>query len=129
MACVFCGVVNCGGGCRLVPVNPGQLVASYPSYPINPLTGMTTPFIPMDTSLTNFLSILEDKTDTDACIAFIEQQRQIHKRQLEEIEQLKKQFEENLAQAEKEFISKCLKYRPTITLEMMERVKSLKAFY
>lgn len=128
MACVFCGVVNCGGGCRLVPVNTGQIV-NYPIYPINSLIGMTTPFIPMDTSLTNFLSILEDKTDTDACIAFIEQQRQIHKRQLEEIEQLKKQFEENLAQAEKEFISKCLKYRPTITLEMMERVKSLKAFY
>jgi|SRR5271166_2038886 len=136
MACTTCGNVNCFGGCLLLGQQTGQFVIQQQQQ-ANPyfggVVGSLNPYaggiIPMDTSLTNFLGIIEDKTDTDACIAFIEQQCQIYSKQLQEIERLRKQFKSDLERAEIDFLSKCLKYRPSISTEMLGRVKGLKAFY
>jgi uncharacterized protein YwgA len=100
----------------------GQLY--YPS-----LTGQSINIPAIDKSLEDFLGIIADKSDTDSCIAFVEKQRQLHSKQIQEIERLQKLFQDDLEKAEKEFLSKCQKYRPSITSEMLSRVRGLKAFF
>lgn len=84
---------------------------------------------PVDHSLTEFLETIADKTDADACVTFVERQAKmvaLHRQMLAEMERQQKETMEN---AEKEFLAKCRKYRPSITPDVLTRVKGLKAFY
>jgi len=89
----------------------------------------TTSIFAMEASLHNFLEIIADKSDTDACVTFMEQQRILQLKQIQELERLKKQYQDDLEKGEKEFLAKCQKYRPSITPEVLVRIKDLKAFY
>lgn len=141
MACSYCGQNYCTGNClsgqvqgtayqgqagQIIFQNPG-LAAQGMGGGILQLGGST--YNPVDTALYNFLETIADKDDTAACISFLEKQRATHIRQVQEIERLQKQHKEDLEKAEQEFLSKCNKYRPSITEELMSRIKGLKAFF
>ena len=142
MACSYCGNQFCTVACMATgqgamqgiaanPINAqgvgavlgGGLVTQY--YP----SGLQAQTPTYDNATNNFLKIIEDKSDTDACIAFLEQQRALRQTQLAEMERLRKQFEKQLEDAEKEFMTRCQKYRPSITDELLIRIKKLKAFF
>ncbi len=148
MTCSFCGSSNCFGNCLGgAPAQQGlqgSCIINNPNYvqsylPSGGAVGQaqaggfvlsgwpTTPSL--DMSLHNFLEIIADRSDTDACVAFVEQQLTIRNNQLQEIARLQKQYQDDLDKNEKEFLEKCQKYRPTINSEIMKRVKGLKAFY
>lgn len=145
MSCSFCGSQYCAGTCLQACGQAGQLniqqQGQYGVYAGGAILNQPQPFIlqagggvlgawpAIDNSLNEFLATIEDKTDTDACVAFLEKQRALHKSQLEQMEKIRKQFEDDFNKAEQEFISKCLKYRPSITPEILERIKKLKAFF
>lgn len=143
MSCLYCGSQYCAGTCLQACGQVGQLNIQQQQgvFGQAAILNQPQPFIlqagggvlgnwpVMDTSLNEFLSVIEDKTDTDACMAFLEKQRTLHKSRLEQMEKIRKQFEDDFNKAEQEFISKCLKYRPSITPEILERIKKLKAFY
>lgn len=128
MSCLLCNNINCIGNCSInqciAQTNPYGYV-----YPLNGWPPTQNTYIAMDTSLSNFLETIADKTDTEACVSFIEQQRQVCAAQIQELERIKLQHQENLEKAEKEFISKCVKYRPSITSDILIRIKGLKVFY
>lgn len=133
MSCSYCGNMNCACGCLGVAQQPLYIQGQAAGTPYYIGGGLFSPggssAVPVDTSINNFLEIIADKTDTEACVAFMEQQRQIHIKQIQEIERLQKTCKEDLEKAEQEFMAKCQKYRPTITSEILERVKGLKAFF
>lgn len=143
--CPFCASSNCAGTCLTATVSQQGLQGSCinnPNYVSGylPLTGQAPGFVltggmssyptpVIDMSLHNFLEIIADRSDTDACVAFIERQLTIRANQLKELERLQKQYHDDLEKNEKEFLDKCQKYRPTINSDIMKRVKGLKAFY
>ena len=151
MACGFCGGTYCSGACLTVPhsgvcqacgrgnclgqcVAVGALGGGY-MYPYGQTTQQTITNIgaslifAMEASLHTFLEIIADKQDTEAVIAFMERQKVLKIKQDQELERLKKQYQDDLEKAEKEFLEKCQKYRPSITPEVLIRIKDLKAFY
>jgi hypothetical protein len=137
MSCSFCGYTHCMGTCLSVQQGaplvfqgqPGQVVA-YGQLP-NPV--WQNPFnvqgVLVDYSISEFLENIADKSDSDSCIAFIERQQKRSQKLALEIELLKKACQDDLDSAEKEFLAKCHKYRPSITPDLLTRVKGLKAFY
>jgi hypothetical protein len=142
MTCTFCGTQNCYGACLTGAqqsqqgiqgcsnINPNYVQGYLPTVGVVGQGGLQTwPPTVLDTSLHNFLEIIADRTDTDACVAFIEQQLAIRTNQVKELERLQKQYQADLEKNEKVFLEKCQKYRPTINSEIMTRVKGLKAFY
>lgn len=148
MACSSCGLSNCLGFCvghqRSVYVSGGNAVGQFPNYPIIGPTGFpvgqfqgngqlsygTSSYPkPSDHSLSNFLDIIADKTDTEACMAFVDQQLKMREFQQAELEKIRQGYQENLDRLERDFLEKCLKYRPSISPEALERVKKLKAFF
>lgn len=138
MACTYCGQQYCTGGCLSIQVQGqayqgqqvifqgGQGLAGGGILQLG--TGLGN-YQTVDTALYNFLETIADKSDPDACIAFLEKQRATQIKQIQEIERLQKQYKDDLDKAEQEFLSKCLKYRPSITEELMKRIKGLKAFF
>lgn len=138
MACSYCGRTYCTGNCLQVQgtawqgqagqlvLRAGQGIAGgggilqLGGYPASP---------PTDYGLTEFLDVIADKNDTEACIAFIEKQRQLRDLQLKQLEAMQKQHAEAIEKAEKEFMTRCGKYRPSITAELMTRIKKMKAFF
>lgn len=137
MACSYCGQQYCSGSClsiNQVQGQAGQIIFQNPSLGAGGglvlQSGMGTyPTAVIDTSLHNFLEVIADKDDTNACVAFLERQRATFVKQRQEIERLRKQYESDLEKAEVEFLSKCQKYRPSITDELLKRIKGLKAFF
>lgn len=123
--CNACGNANCIGTCCQVKgiVNCGGAAAN------NGIILHSPSYLTYDTKLHNFLEVIADKTDTEACIAFIDQQRRAELDYKLELERLKQLHKETLEKNEKDFLAKCLKYRPTITPELMSRFKGLKVFY
>ena len=154
MACNFCGGQYCTGGCLNVAqggsiticqicnrnscmgqcVAAGGVVGNY-MYPYGQTTQQilttigTSSIFAIEASLHTFLEIIADKQDTEAVIAFMERQKVLKIKQDQELERLKKQYQDDLEKAEKEFLEKCQKYRPSITPEVLIRIKDLKAFY
>ena len=138
MACSYCGQTYCSGAClqaqgaayqgqaNQIIFQGGQGLAGGG---ILQLGGIGSSYNPVDTALYNFLETIADKSDADACISFLEKQRATQIKQIQEIERLQKQYQDDLEKAEREFLSKCLKYRPSITEELMKRIKGLKAFF
>lgn len=146
MSCSFCGGANCIGTCLSATVSQQGLQGSCinnPNYvsgyfPAGQTFTMTTAYqnpiylggMPaVDLSLTTFLDTIADRTDPDACVVFIERQLTLRANQTKELERLQKQYRDDLEKNEREFLEKCKKYRPSITPEIMNRVKGLKAFY
>jgi hypothetical protein len=148
MTCSFCGTNNCYGTCMTAQRSQqgiqGSCIINNPNYVQGylPAAGAVQgqngfvlqgvgswPTPVLDTSLYNFLEIIADRSDTDACVAFIEQQLAIRANQVKELEKLQKQYQADLEKNEREFLEKCQKYRPTISSEIINRVKGLKAFY
>jgi hypothetical protein len=140
MACSYCGGTYCAGACLQVQIQgqAGQLGFQNPG-----LVGAigagaggagilqfgSTYNPPTDYGLNEFLGIIADKNDTEACIAFIEKQRQLRDAQVKQLEVIQQQHADNLEKAEKEFMSRCGKYRPSITAELVARIKKMKAFF
>ena len=129
--CALCGRSGCNGTC----ISTGIAAGGY-MYPYGQIVNQaqqiftgTTSIFAMEASLHNFLEIIADKSDTDACVTFMEQQRILQLKQIQELERLKKQYQDDLEKGEKEFLAKCQKYRPSITPEVLVRIKDLKAFY
>lgn len=136
MACSYCGQTYCSGACLQAQGTAwqgqaGQLVLQagqgIAGGGILQLGGYGVP--PTDYALNEFLGIIADRNDTEACIAFIEKQRQLHDVQVKQLEAMQKQHAEALDKAEKEFMDRCGKYRPSITSELMTRIKKMKAFF
>ena len=138
--CNACGSSACLGGCMTLTANTYQTTyqntfgTAYQSLqPIYPGQGITGTIgqvnAPAGYSLFDFLEAIADKTDADACVFFIEKQLKNKARQAEELEQFKIQQQTALYKAEADFMFMCLKYRPTITPELIDKIKKLKAFY
>jgi predicted flavoprotein YhiN len=134
MACSYCGQTYCSGGClqgTAYQGQAGQLVFQNPGLAgggILQLSGAAyNP--PTDYGLNEFLEIIADKSDTEACVAFIEKQRQLRDAQVKQLEAMQKQHAEAIEKSEKEFMNRCGKYRPSITAELMTRIKKMKAFF
>lgn len=129
MSCLYCNSSFCPGTCVSIQVTGNiQQTAGQLYYPSTIIGNQGyTPSI--DKSLEDFLGIIADKSDTDSCIAFVEKQRQLHSKQIQEIARLQKVFQDDLDKAESEFLAKCQKYRPSITTDMLSRVRGLKAFF
>jgi hypothetical protein len=135
MACSYCGQTYCSGNCLQIQGQAfqgqaGQLVFQGQGVAgggILQLGGYGTP--PTDYGLNEFLEIIADKSDTEACVAFIEKQRQLHDAQIKQLEAMRKQHVEALEKSEREFMNRCGKYRPSITAELMTRIKKMKAFF
>jgi hypothetical protein len=141
MSCSICGQTYCSGNCMVGQIqqtvyqnqvpqwiqiqNPSLAGGAGGGGAATTLIGGTV----VDNTVYNFLEVIADKSDTDACVAFLEKQRTIRIKQIQEIERLQKQFLEDLEEAEQEFLSKCQKYRPSITNELLNRIKKLKAFF
>jgi hypothetical protein len=127
MACAYCGQTYCLGGC----------LSGVQGVGIPPLQGQTwigtTPLgqavPPTDYALNDFLEIISDKSDTEACIVFIEKQKQLRDKQAKMLEEVQRQHVEFLEKSENDFMAKCQRYRPSITPEILERIKKMKAFY
>lgn len=140
MACSYCGQQYCTGGCLSIQAQGQVYQGQAGQFIIQGVgggggggmlqlgTGIGN-YQSVDTALYNFLETIADKSDTDACVAFLEKQRTTYIRQVQEIERLQKQHKDDLEKAEQEFLSKCTKYRPSITEELMKRIKGLKAFF
>jgi hypothetical protein len=149
MSCSFCGSQACVGSCLNVAQGNGNWVAGQAGQTFQIVAqggggggggaamglggygGILSSYVPppTDYSLNEFLEIIADKTDADACVTFVERQAKmvtLHKQMLAEME---RQQKETLEKAEKEFLAKCQKYRPSITTDVLTRVKGLKAFY
>ena len=127
--CNICGNSYCVGNCLFTPnpslqwgiVGNGQiLMGAQAQCATQPIT---------TTSLYDFLEIIADKTDTDASICFIDKLLKSRTLQLEELEKLKAKHQIDLDKSEKEFLDLCLKYRPSITSELIDKIKKLKAFF
>ena len=133
MACSYCGNQYCGGNCLQVRGQAGQVIFQNPTGYLGGggilQLGGTYPTPVLDNALHNFLEIIYKRTDTEACVAFLEKQRATHIKQVQEIERLQKQHIDDLEKAEREFLSKCQEYRPAITEELLKRIKGLKAFF
>jgi hypothetical protein len=145
MSCIHCGAQYCTGTC-LAAVNAqnayngnaggftlqaqgnqwaGQVAGCLPIHIGGATLNIPTP----DYGLNEFLEIIADKDDTAACIAFIEKQKQLHDAQVKQLEAMQQQHTLALANAEKEFMNRCGKYRPSISAELMIRIKKMKAFF
>lgn len=148
MSCSFCGSSGCVGGCLNVAQGTNWVAAPAAQagqvFQIQAgggggggamgLGGYNGAIInswppPTDTALNEFLEIIADKSDADACVTFVERQAKMVALQKQMLVELEKQHRESLEKAEKEFLAKCRKYRPSINTDVLTRVKGLKAFY
>ena len=128
--CQVCGRVNCIGQCVAAGNAGGGYMHTYGQTTQQNLTAIgVSSIFAMEAYLHTFLEIIADKQDTEAVIAFMERQKVLKIKQDQELERLKKQYQDDLEKAEKEFLEKCQKYRPSITPEVLIRIKDLKAFY
>lgn len=121
--CYTCGNNYCLGACLTAGFG-----AAYQGQVPAQLTVQPT-YSPLGYSLIEFLEVTADKADTEACIFFIEKQLKAKAKQIEQLELIKKQHQDDLDKAEKDFLNMCLKYRPSITPELIDKIKKLKAFY
>ncbi len=142
MTCLYCGNAYCTGSCLSV-AQQGTLYQGAPivlqgqqGYPYGPTAAQPSLIwnhqlqsVIMDYSVTEFLETIADKNDSDSCISFMERQQKRNQKLAHDIEMLKKACQDDLDNAEKEFLAKCQKYRPSITPDLLTRVKGLKAFY
>jgi hypothetical protein len=131
MYCVYCGSPNCLNNCQMtfvtgpivtIPSITASITANIPNIP-----NINSPMI--NCSLNDFLEIIADKDDTEACIAFVDKQKKIQEDHIRLLEVMQQQHTANLEKYEKAFINYCKKYRPAITSELMIRIKNMKLFY
>jgi hypothetical protein len=134
MSCPYCSQTWCLGNCPQAQQNLiGQQQGYMPNingnygFVLGQTASINTP--PTDYGLDEFLDTIADKDDTAACVAFIEKQRQLRDSQIKQLEAMEKQHAESLEKAEKEFMNRCAKYRPSISAELMNRIKKMRAFF
>ncbi len=138
--CVSCLQANCFGNC----VASSNWIVNWPTYPqsagqVIQTTGITggyypAGFTPMqassnDINLQEFLDLIDSKEDPEACMVFVEKQLSCLAAQKAFLEQCMSKYKEELDVKEKKFIELCKRYRPSITQQILNRIKKLKAFY